>query len=49
LERGTNFYNANKELKNKNNWIFNWEIDTIVNVGHNYKKMSENAIEWIKN
>lgn len=49
LERGTNFYNANKELKNKNNWIFNWEIDTIVNVGHNYKKMSENAIEWIIN
>jgi predicted esterase len=49
LERGSNFYKANKELKNKNNWEFNWSIDTIKNVGHDYKKMSENAIEWIKN
>ncbi|WP_319590009.1 hypothetical protein [uncultured Draconibacterium sp.] len=49
LERGTTFFNANKELTNKNNWTFNWEIDTIKNVGHDYKKMSENAIEWIKN
>lgn len=49
LERGTIFFNSNKELKNKNNWIFNWEMDTIKNVGHDYKKMSKNAIEWIKN
>lgn len=49
LERGTNFYNANKELKNKNNWQFNWEMDTIKNVGHNYGKMSENAVEWLNN
>jgi len=49
LERGTNFYNVNKELKNKNSWIFNWKIDTIENVGHNYKKMSESSIEWINN
>ncbi|MGA9590196.1 MAG: hypothetical protein WBV11_10235 [Salegentibacter sp.] len=49
LERGTNFYNANKELEDKNNWEFNWTIDTIKNVGHNYKKMSENAIKWLKN
>lgn len=48
LERGTTFFNANKELKNKNNWTFNWEIDTIKNVGHDYKKMSEKAIKWIK-
>lgn len=49
LERGTTFFNTNKEFKNKNNWTFNWEMDTIKNVGHDYKKMSENAIEWIKN
>jgi predicted esterase len=49
LERGTTFFNSNKELKNKNNWTFNWEMDTIKNVGHDYKKMSKNAIEWIKN
>ncbi|WP_127138793.1 hypothetical protein [Flagellimonas oceanensis] len=49
LERGTTFFNANKELKHKNNWTYNWEIDTIKNVGHDYKKMSENAVEWLKN
>lgn len=49
LERGTFFFNANKELKNKNNWIFNWQIDTVENVGHNYKEMSKNSIEWLIN
>lgn len=49
LERGTNFYSFNKDLKNKNNWIFNWEIDTIENVGHNYRKMSESAIKYLNN
>ncbi len=48
LERGTNFYDANKELGSKNNWEFNWTIDTVKNTGHNYKKMSESAIKWIK-
>ncbi|MCO6357547.1 hypothetical protein [Roseivirga pacifica] len=47
LERGTTFFNANKELVDKNNWEFNWTIDTVKNTGHNYKKMSESAIEWI--
>lgn len=49
LERGITFFNANEELKNKNNWIFNWEMDTVKNVGHDYKKMSENAVAWIQN
>tara|TARA_R110002020_G_scaffold166604_3_gene354727 strand:+ start:2611 stop:3528 length:918 start_codon:yes stop_codon:yes gene_type:complete len=48
LERGTTFFNENKELTSKNNWTFNWEMHTVKEVGHNYKKMSENAIEWIK-
>jgi pimeloyl-ACP methyl ester carboxylesterase len=48
LERGTNFYNENRALKSKNNWMFNWEMDTIKNVGHDYKKMSEHAVEWIR-
>ncbi len=47
LERGTNFYKANKELTNKKNWIFNWKIDTIANVGHNYRKMSEHSVKWL--
>lgn len=49
LERGTTFFNANEELKNKNNLAFNWEMDTVENVGHDYEKMSENAVEWITN
>ncbi|MGB0525696.1 MAG: hypothetical protein ACPGJS_22145, partial [Flammeovirgaceae bacterium] len=48
LERGTYFYRQNDELCDKKNWTFNWEMDTIKNVGHNYRKMSEHAIEWIK-
>ncbi|GLU45350.1 hypothetical protein [Allomuricauda sp. NBRC 101325] len=48
LERGTTFFNVNKELTSKNNWTFNWEFETVKEVGHDYKKMSENAIGWIK-
>ncbi len=47
LERGSNFYEANRQLKNRNNWAFNWEIDTVMNVGHNYRKMSQNAVRWL--
>ena len=47
LARGTSFFNANKELKDRHNCTFNWEMDIIENVGHDYKKMSENAIAWI--
>lgn len=49
LERGTNFFNANKKLSEEKKWSFNWEIDTVNNVGHDYRRMSENAIEWLKN
>lgn len=48
LERGTTFFNANRKLKNKNNWTFNWAIDTVKNVGHDYKRMSINAMGWLK-
>ncbi|WP_052823404.1 hypothetical protein [Neotamlana sedimentorum] len=49
LKRGTTFFEANKEWGSKNNWTFNWKIDTIKNVGHDYKKMSKNAIKWVEN
>ena len=49
LERGTNFFNANKKKSEQNEWVFNWTIDTVKNVGHDYRKMSKNSIEWIKN
>jgi predicted esterase len=48
LERGSNFYTAASDLQNTYNWTFNWQIDTIKNVGHDYRKMSETAFEWIK-
>jgi len=48
LERGTNFYNAAHKLTSEQNLEFNWKIDTIKNVVHDYIKMSENAAEWIK-
>ncbi|MCE7990527.1 MAG: hypothetical protein HEP71_01050 [Roseivirga sp.] len=48
LERGSRFYKANRDLVAKNKWIFNWEIDTVANVGHDYRKMSQNAITWLK-
>lgn len=47
LERGTTFFNVNKELNKNHNWIFNWELDTVKQVGHDYKKISEHAVEWI--
>ncbi len=49
LERGTNFFNANKKLSEQNEWSFNWTIDTVKNVGHDYRKMSESSIQWITN
>ena len=49
LERGTTFFNAHQKVKNNNTWTFNWAIDTVKNVGHDYKKMSVNAIKWLKN
>ncbi|MEM6737665.1 MAG: hypothetical protein AAGA10_29800 [Bacteroidota bacterium] len=47
LERGTHFFRENERLSKQNDWVFNWKIDTIKNVGHDYRKMSQNAIEWI--
>lgn len=49
LERGANFYNAATKLASKQGLKFNWKIDTVANVGHNFRKMSVNASEWIDN
>lgn len=48
LARGSNYYQANQDLTHQKKWPFNWQIDTIKNVGHDYKKMSQNAIQWLK-
>ena len=49
LERGSNFYQKSTELATETFSIFNWEIDTIENVGHNYRKMSSQAVKYIAN
>ncbi|MEL6538059.1 MAG: hypothetical protein AAFQ98_21755 [Bacteroidota bacterium] len=47
LERGTRFFQANEELSQQNGWEFNWTLDTVKEVGHNYRLMSQHAIDWI--
>jgi predicted esterase len=49
LERGAYFFEHSKEFAIKNKFTFNWKIYTVKNVGHDYKKMSESSIDWIKN
>ncbi|WP_158624798.1 alpha/beta hydrolase family protein [Gynurincola endophyticus] len=49
LERGAYFFEYSKEYATRNKFPFNWKIDTVQNVGHDYRKMSESSVEWIKN
>ncbi len=49
LERGAYFFEYSKDYAIKNEFTFNWKADTVKNVGHDYKKMSESSIDWIKN
>ncbi len=46
LVRGSNFYKNAKKIALAKDWNFNWKIDTN-NVGHNYRKMSENAMRYL--
>lgn len=48
LERGSNFYAQNLQFTSKNDWTFNWQIDSVKNVGHNFSEMSKHAVEWLK-
>lgn len=48
LERGTNFYHSVSMLTSDRDLTFNWKIDTVKNVGHNYRKMSGSALKWIR-
>lgn len=47
LERGTNFFNFAQEVSNRKKLEFNWRLQVVPNVGHNYKKMSEAASELL--
>lgn len=47
LERGAHFYKASEKYASDNNITFNWKIDTVLTVGHDYRKMSESSIKWL--
>ncbi len=49
LERGAYFFEYSKEYAAKNKFTFNWKLDTVKNVGHDYKKMAESSMDWLKN
>jgi predicted esterase len=49
LERGSNFYQKSLELATQTSSIFNWEVDTIEKVGHNYRKMSSQSVKYLSN
>ena len=48
LARGSNFYQAARQLQAKHQLKFRWKIDTVANVGHNYRKMSQSAVRWLE-
>ncbi len=47
LERGIYFYNESKRIANESNLEFNWKIEIVSNVGHDYKEMSKRASEFL--
>ncbi len=47
LERGKFFYGLAKEKATKRNVRFNWKLEVIPNVGHDYRKMSEAAADFL--
>jgi len=47
LERGKYFYEFSKETASKLNSKFNWELEIIPDIGHDYKGMSKAAAEFL--
>lgn len=47
LERGTYFYNESKKIALKLNFDFNWKLEIIPDVGHDYKEMSKSAADYL--
>lgn len=43
FERAKNFYYSSSNIANQLQFNFNWKLETVPNVGHNNKKMSEAA------
>ncbi len=49
LARGSYFFKTAFNLADKESWDFNWKIDTVQDVGHNYSEMSKQAVKYLKN
>ena len=47
LERGSNFFAASKTVAEDNGFNFNWQIQVVPDVGHEYKRMSEAAAKLL--
>jgi pimeloyl-ACP methyl ester carboxylesterase len=47
LDRGTYFYNESKKIALESNSDFNWTLEIIPNVGHDYRKMSKAAADYL--
>ena len=47
LERGTNFFQSSQAAADKQGSDFNWSLQVVPGVGHNYKRMSEAAAELL--
>jgi hypothetical protein len=47
LERGTYFYNESKKIASELNSEFNWKLEIIPNVGHDFREMSKAAADYL--
>ncbi|MBR9791312.1 MAG: alpha/beta hydrolase [Gammaproteobacteria bacterium] len=47
LERGSKFFQASKTVAGNNGFDFNWQIQVVPDVGHEYKRMSEAAAKLL--
>jgi len=47
LSRGYYFFNTAKETASKMNKTFNWKIEIIKDIGHDYKRMGEAAADYL--
>ncbi|MFD0864033.1 hypothetical protein ACFQ1M_17590 [Sungkyunkwania multivorans] len=47
LERGIYFYNESKKIAHESDLEFNWKLEIVPNIGHDYKEMSKMASEYL--
>lgn len=47
LERGTFFYNESKKIASELNSEFNWKLEIIPNIGHDYREMSKAGADYL--